>query len=228
LALDSAGIPEDKAKECRIHAQEVAPPPREDKSPTAEVRIGYAEGYARQGKLESARKLADTSGGKPEDRLRARAAIAAAMVETRPAEAVADLEQCIVFLDKDSKDQPPPKWLMLRLVEISIKSGRSDFAQRFTQAITDPSLTAWAQLEMVQAKLRAAQTKKEPAENLWAEEVTDPNQLARDLAWMEIARHNTRVGDRSRVYKDVNNWSGDREKFKPFGFAGIALAAHED
>src|SRR5262249_12873939 len=76
LALGSPDAAADKKKLGADKAREIAPVPGGDKeglvSPAA--RAGYAEGWARQGNIDKARWLA--SSGKPEESLRAVAALA--------------------------------------------------------------------------------------------------------------------------------------------------------
>ena len=214
LALGSPDGPKEKSDEALSRAKAVAAPPG-DKTPTLVARVGYAEGLARQGKIEQARNLA-RGNGKPEERLRAGAGIA--MVVAKPEE-VKDLEDCANMVEKDLKGKAAP-WLLYELVGLSLRVNRPDLAQRFAAAIADPGLRAWAQLDMLRAKLREAEGQVSVAEV--TKDVGDANTLAYMLACAAAARHNAIKAGSSAAEKDVRGW--DKESLRPFGFAGVALA----
>src|SRR5262249_13263799 len=199
LAVGDAKLADESAKK-------VAPAPAKEGTLSAVQRIGYAEGWARQGQLDRGRQLASVSGGKAEDRLRARAALAGAAADNRPGE-VADLEDCAKMLDGEYKGQAAPQWLMMRLIQVCAKAGRADLASRFAAAIGDPGLRAWGQYEVLRIRLKASE---QPATVDWAKEVGKPDQLAHGLAWSAVARHNARVSGGDGVFRDVEkNWEKD-------------------
>lgn len=220
LALGSADADPAKAKSALDKATKIAPPPGNGEL-TRMVRVGYAEGLARQGKLNEARTLAWRNGDAI-DRLRAGAAVAAAVVDSKPGDHD-DLKACALFLEGELKGRQVPLWLMMRLTQLSARAGRADLGEKFAATIADPGLKAWAQLLALRAKLKA--TEGRASEDL-AKDVGTPKQLANSMAYSAIARHNARAGSASAETKEVRDWPV--EQTRPFGYAGIALADVED
>ncbi|HEV3146421.1 MAG TPA: hypothetical protein VGZ47_21215, partial [Gemmataceae bacterium] len=216
LAIGSPDSPE-KAKEGLAHAKAIAPEPAKNESFTPVQRIGWAAGWARQDKLDKARELLSDKSGSPEERFRAKAAVAEVVVAAQPSDTT-ELQACAEQLAKDFKNQPAPMWVLWRLVHVSLKAGKPDFAKYFAEAIGDPSLRAEAQLAMLRAELDAAAAKKETVSESRALDVGDPDGMAQAMACMEIARHNTRISSASKVMKDVGGWSSKLEKWKPFAY----------
>src|SRR5262249_5125622 len=133
-------------------------------------------------------------------------------------------EDCAKMLDGEYKGQAAPSWLMMRLIQICAKAGRADLGSRFAAAISDPGLRAWGQYEVLRIRLKASE---QPAPTDWAKEVGKPDHLAHALAWAAIARHNARVSGGDGVFRDVEkNW--EKDELRPFGYAGVALAAVPD
>jgi hypothetical protein len=226
LAIGSPDSPE-KAKEGLARAQAIAPEPAKNQSFTPVQRIGWAAGWARQGNLEKARWLLADKGGSADEHFRAKAAVAEAVIATQPSDTT-ELQACADQLEREFKKEPAPIWVLWRLVHLSLKAGRADLAKFFLERISEPSLKAEAQLVMLRADLKVAAAKKEPVDEFRAKEIGDPNKLAQALAWMEIARHNARIRGVSKERGEVQGWSGDRERWKPFGFAGVALASYQE
>jgi hypothetical protein len=219
MALSDANAPEDVKKQATDGIKKVAPPGK-DTGMTAAQRIGSAEGFARQGNPEKGRQLA--AGAKAGDKLRARVALAAAASDTKPGD-VTDLDECLKMLDGEMKGASPAPWLMMRLVEICTKVNRLDAASRAAAAMGDAGLRAWGQYEALQARLKATD---QPAPPDWAKEVGTPDRLAHALALTAVARHNARISGGDGVFRDAEKW--DKEELRPFGFAGVALAAVPD
>jgi hypothetical protein len=225
LAIGSPDSP-DKSKEAKARAQAIAPEPAKNQSFTPIQRIGWAAGWARQGDLEKARWLLSDKGGSAEERFRAKAAVAEAVIATQPSDST-ELQACADQLEREFKKEPAPMWVLWRLVQLSLKGGRTDLAKLFTEKISDPSLKANAQLILLRADLKAAVAKKEAMDYYRAKEIADPDKLAQAMAWMEIARHNARIRGASKERSEVQGWTGEQEKWKPFGFAGVALAGYQ-
>jgi predicted Zn finger-like uncharacterized protein len=225
LAIGSPDAPEEKRRLGDEKARAIAPPPSKETSLTPVARIGYAEGYARRGRVDEARKIA-WANGKPEERLRAGVAVAAVVAESNPGD-TADLEACAQLVEKEFKDRKAPPWLLMRLVQVSARAGKAELAQRFAATIGDAGLRAWGQYEALKARLKAAEAQKQKADDAWAREVGDASKLAHSLAWMAVARHNARVTGADNAMREVSRlW--DKEPLKPFGYAGIALAGVAD
>ncbi|MFL5342707.1 MAG: hypothetical protein ACJ8F7_21450 [Gemmataceae bacterium] len=215
LAVGSPDAPAEKTKRAQAEVQKIAPLPKTTPPPVA--RIGYAEGFARQGKIEEGRSLA-WGNGKPDERLRAGVAVASAVIAAKPDDHK-DLQACAEMLDKDLKNQKVSGWLLYRLVGLSLKAGRPDLADRFAAAIGDAGLKAWGQYDALRARLRSS---GQPADPEIAKSVGSPDRLAHLLAWAAVARQKAVTAGSSAAEKEVRNWDNDLSK--RFGHAGIALA----
>ena len=198
-------------------AQAIAPVPGKDVvSPMS--RVGYAEGWARLGRISDARALA-WSDGRADDRLRAGAAVAAVVVDKQPSDTT-DLEQCAKLLDTELKGRGASAWLLLRLMQLSLQADKLDLGSKFAAAISDSAvgLRSWGQYEVLQAHLKAMG--KQSADWERVGEVGGPERLAHWMAWAALARHNVGASGAS-VMKTIKGWEDAQ---KPFGYAGVALA----
>ena len=217
LAIAAPDAPPDKKKAGDAAARKIAPSPEEKGLLTPLMRIGYCEGWARQGNFDKARTWANKP-GKPEERLRALAAIAGVAVEVRKGD-LADLESCAKLIESDMKNAYISPWLLLRLVRLANRAENPELAAKFAAAISDPGGKAWASYEVLQGKLRAEG--KQPAEWTRADEVGGPDRLAHWLACAAMARHNAEAASAASVMSQIKKWDDVK---KPFGYAGVALA----
>ncbi len=218
LAIGSPDAAEEKKKMGSDKAREIATIPAGTKEAVIApfARTGYAEGWARQGNLDKARALAWS--GKPEEALRAGTALAGVAIEVNPGD-TADLERCAMLVETDLKNKAVSGWLLMRLVDLSTRANKPDFAAKFAAAIADPGLKAWANYEALRARLKA--TDKQTADWKDANEVGGPERLAHWLAWAAIARHNAGATGGAGVMKEIKGWDDSQ---KPFGYCGVALA----
>lgn len=214
MALSGPDASEEKKKLAAEMIVKIAPVPGKKGALNPVARIGYAEGLARQGNLDGARELARRD-GKPEELLRAGAALAAATRE------LADFEACAKHIEVEFKDRAPPPWLLLRLVEAALDAGHLDLAEKLANANKDAGLKSWSHYEIVRKKLQTSKS----ADFAWTEAAGDPDRLGRAMAIAAVARQKARSGSRGSVFKEINKWPD--EKLKPFGFAGIALTNSE-
>src|SRR5262249_4091630 len=138
LAIGEPNSESQKQKMAAAKAQALAPVPIKGSTPSMVSRVGYAEGWARQGSIDKGRDLAWSKEGKSEDRLRAGAAVAAVVLESRSSD-VADLDKCAAMLDSELKDSDfDGSWLLYRLVKLCERADRPDLAAKFAGAIRDP------------------------------------------------------------------------------------------
>jgi hypothetical protein len=203
----------DKAK-----ALAPAPNSQDGREPSLEVRVGYAEGWARQGDLDAARRLANAP-GLAEERLHALVALIAGVLDGNgPAEAVGpDLDAAVRLVDAELRGSTVPPWMLLRLARLTTQGGFEDHARRLAGALPETALPlrGWVQLEGVRARLAATKGRADEAP---AQEV-DKRTLAHALAREALARHNARYG--AADLRAVGGW--DPDGVRPFGYVGIAL-----
>lgn len=217
LAIAAPDADADKKKAGNRGALKIAPVPVEKGLLTPIMRVGYSEGWARQGNLDKARIWAAKQ-GKPEERLRALAAVAGVAVEVRKDD-VADLEGCAKLIATEMKNARISPWLLIRLVQLSLRAKKPDLAARFAEAIADPGGQAWARYKVLQAKLESEG--KQTADWKLADEVGGPDRLAHWLALAALAQHNAEATGPSSVMSEVKKWDDSQ---KPFAYAGVALA----
>jgi hypothetical protein len=217
LAIASPDATPEKKKAGIDGATKIAKPPDGKAALTPVSRIGYAEGWARQGNLEKARALAARS-GKPEERLRALAAVAGVAVDVHKSD-VTDLDNCAKLIDTELKNARIAPWLLLRLVELSNRADKPELAEKFAAAISDPGAKSWAKYEILRNRLE--RKGNEPGDWKAADEVGSPERMAHWLALAALAQHNAEIGGPSNVMSEIKNWDDAK---KPFGYAGVALA----
>jgi hypothetical protein len=216
LALGGPDAGAQKQKEALEKASKVAPPPGGAAPLTPVSRAGYAEGWARQGRIDDGRKLAWT-GGSPEERLRAGAAVAGVVVQTRKSD-MSDLEQCAKLAETEAKGRPESKWLLFRLVQLSLQAGSRELAGRFAAAISDEGLKAWARYEIFRDGLAASP-------NASVDEATavgGEDRLARWFAVVELMRHKAAAAGKGAALGEVAGWPAGPAQ--AFGYAGVALS----
>ncbi len=220
LAIASPDAASEKKKAGSDGAAKIAKPPDGKGLLSPLAQIGYAEGWARQGNLEKARALAARS-GKPEERLRAMAAVAGVAVDVHKSD-VTDLDNCAKLIETELKNARIAPWLLLRLVELSNRADKPELAEKFAGAILDPGAKAWAKYEILRDRLE--RKGNEPGDWKAAEEVGSPERMAHWLAVAALAQHNAEVASPSNVMSEIKNWDDAR---KPFGYAGVALAERQ-
>lgn len=114
--------------------------------------------------------------------------------------------------------RPNPAWMLLRLVQQSLKANKADVAAQLAEGISDPQLRSRAKLELLRAKLNAAGGSA--AGDDWAKDI-DEKSPAYGLAREAIVRHNAKLGQGSALLKAVGTW--EPEALRPFGYVGVGL-----
>jgi hypothetical protein len=188
-------------------------------SPGDNACAAYTGVYLLRGEGQEAVQLA-LRASKPEFRLRALALCAEWLDDPGPA-----VDAAVGQIAVRKKDAVLPQAAILRLVQRAAEAGRVDQAKALTEALVDEGLKAWAKAEVVAARLRAAASSKEPADEAAAEVPDDPRNLRVGHAWarLAVARQNARVSG-SRDTKPIAGWLG---AIRPFGLAGIALGLQD-
>ena len=178
-------------------------------------RIGQAEGAARAGKWNDARrKVQDLQKDLPDEQLRAYVGLAAAALDDPKSAGKAVVEEEIQGALASRGTSP---WLLLRLARIGERAGVAPEAVRsVAAAIADADLRGRAQLAALEAQL--AQTKA-AADPKLIDGVDAPTLSAR-LAHEIWARHNIRYS--SGTPGVVKGWDAPN---KAFGLLGVALGS---
>jgi hypothetical protein len=204
--------------------QGVALVPAPGKGATRDSRLAYAEGTALRGNLAGAWQIAAMAGPQI-DQLDAMVLVASVAVESGKMDEAAPYLDAIAALGQGGKDTAQSAWQMHRIVELCARANKLDKAQVVLDAIKDPSVKAWARLEMLRIKL-AKQT-QEKADEQFVEGLAEPadaSLLAAVIARAEVARHNAVAGE-SNYTRQIENWP--KGSIRPFGYAGTALGRQD-
>ncbi|MBY0527430.1 MAG: hypothetical protein K2R98_28800 [Gemmataceae bacterium] len=190
------------------------------KANPAVLQLGRAEGLACLGEFGKARDVANESA----DWLRIKAAMAAIGLEKNPPDAK-DAEDIAKWAAGDGKEmlttKPEASVIVLRLVRIAVRANKQELASQLAEAIPEP-LRQRARLEVLRGRLEHSTVQAAAAD---AVQVSgEPNSLSSALAHKAIARHNTRLGQKSATSKLVDSWP---ETLRPFGHVGIALGIQD-
>ncbi len=197
-------------------ARALAPEPGGDLEPDLAVRVGYAEGFARKGELDTARNYAGRR-GVPQGRLQAFLALGAVALENNQTDAARqDLETAARIAEEELRGRGISPWVLLRLVRLGGQASPSDRWLRLAGLIPDPALRGRAQLAVLQTRL---QSTKGQAEEAWAQSV-EKDTPAHALALEALARHNAPSGG-AALLKTIDAWQPER--LRPFGYIGVAL-----
>jgi hypothetical protein len=206
--------------------QIMAPPNLKDKGGVSDgvVRLAWAEGWAREGNFTDARALALLPGtDTPLDRIEASLAVAAvALLEGQKDAARINLQDAlnIFHKEKDLKKEDKVKrpGLLLQLARIAARLDMADEAKRIAAYMPDNASKSLALLELVTAQIATA--KESVTTSLVDELPFDKESLAYGLALEKIARHNTRLGQRSEALALAE---GLDDRLRAFVYMGVAL-----
>lgn len=204
--------------------QGVALVPAPGKGATPDSRLAYAEGTALRGNLAGAWQIA-TMAGPQADQLDAMVLVASVAVESGKMDEAAPYLDAIAALSQAGKDTAQSAWLMHRIVELCGRANKMDKAQLVLDVIKNPSVKAWARLELLRLKL-AKQT-QDKADEQFVEALAEPadaSLLPALIARTEVARHNAVAGE-SGYARQIENWP--KGSVRPFGYAGTALGRQD-
>jgi hypothetical protein len=181
--------------------------PAATESPSLEVRVGAAEGFARRGDLEAARTIARKPGS-PEERFQALVAIAAVQA------ADLDLSDAVKLFAEEFKGRDLPEWPLIQLAQVCAQAKTPEAAKALTAALAELSnpsqrsqaVRAWAQMELLQSVVNPTEATvkaigPESAAGHW-------------LAWEILARRTTP--------SSVESWPAPA---RPLGLVGSALGS---
>lgn len=192
----------------------VKPAGKKDEPAAGPSSVAVAEAETLAGNLAKAGKTA-AAAGKPDDRVRALVAAAAAAPDAQAAEASALTEQAAGVIKKDPTVVPPS--LAIRTCRVMGRLGQFDSAEALAAKL-DPQAQGWARLEVLRGRLAQAKTQK--ADDTWLDAVGDPTKLPPAAkAYEEVARHNAATNNENQA--KIKSW--EKGTVRPFGVAGTIL-----
>jgi hypothetical protein len=208
------------ALEQKIHAERISVPASEAalKDPFPEVRLGYARGWACQGKWTEARRIA-AAPGNAALRFEALVDVATFAGDKSPKDAESAVQVAFTIWRDELQASPVSPWLLLRLVRLGASSARPEDMQRVAEAISDADLRNRARLEITRARLAALNGQPDP-DGLEKEAKNPSNALILEA----ISRHNARYNSPSSLIREIDQWD---PRFRPFGYIGVALGQQD-
>jgi hypothetical protein len=222
---DKAGVlipppPEAKKKDAK------KPKDKDEKDrPKADLvtRLIHEEGWAGRHQLSEARAFFVKAKGHARERLECLLTVAAAASDAdQPGEAGACVEDALRLVGSLPKDEPAPAWTLLGFARLAVHLGKDAAAKTFTDALREPSLKAWVQLERY--RLEAAKAENLPDES-WRGAVPDKKALAHGLAFEAFTRLRARRGGGSELLEAVEK--ADPPDVRPLGYVGVALGVQD-
>jgi len=214
--------------EKEAEAKTIKPVPNDPKAVDPIARVGYAVGWARQGKWEEARRLALRE-GPPQERFQACLAVADVafglgpvsedrIKEGRPClDAAFGLVQDGKFVGTKTKLSP---WDLYQLARLLTRAGMSEQAGQLTKTLPE-NLVGRTQLEVLRIRL---ESKKGQSDAEWDKSAAE-GMAARALVVLAVARHKARYGSGSAVFEEAE--ALEPERVRPFGYLGVALGMRD-
>jgi tetratricopeptide (TPR) repeat protein/transcription elongation factor Elf1 len=215
MALSSDGV---KAPASLVAA------PAKGKGATRESRLAYAEGLALRGDITGGWQIA-ALGGPQVDQIDALVLVAAVAVESGKKDAAGPVLDAAAKLSLAVKDAQQSPWQMHRIVELCARANKMEQAQAVLAPIANPSVKAWARLELL--RLQLAGQAKQKADEQHVEPLADPpdgSPLPAVIGRAEVARHNAVAGENGYT-RQIESWP--KGTIRPFGFAGTALGRQD-
>jgi hypothetical protein len=186
--------------------------------PPLAARVGYARGWAYQGKMDQAHRLAEAKGLATE-RLEALVAVASVAVESKLPDARAEVERAVKWAVEAVKGREVSPWLLLQLARLAAQVGLpEEQARELATFLNDGDFQGRVHLELLRPQLADP---RKAAEQLTAElKESQPYPLVLEA----LARQNARHGNGSAVLKSAETLP---ESLQPFAYLGVLLGAQD-
>ncbi|MFL5330444.1 MAG: hypothetical protein ACJ8C4_16195 [Gemmataceae bacterium] len=178
------------------------------------ARLAYAEGYARAGEIEKAKKAV---GGSQEEQAAVMAVIADAAADAKSSET---LTEATNFVIKQGEKFTLPAWAVDRVGRACLRAGRADLARQLADGCKLPNVKPWLELDALQANLANSNTIADVDSAARVGEKT----VAQSVACVALARHNARLSSKDPKAA-VEAWP--LVPARPVGFAGTALGLQD-
>jgi hypothetical protein len=201
------------------------PPPKANAPLDLATRLAYAEGWARVGKFDDARRLAQQpSNESARDRLQAALGVAEVALEKGQAKVAADnLGDAVKILQTELKSLPAREEdnvLLWQAAHLAARVGSADQAKALIERIADKGCKAAAQLDVLRRQL----ADNGPAD---PDVVADKKALAYPQALEAVARHRASQGQSAEVAAQAEALPDTERQLRPFLYIGIALGEQD-
>lgn len=159
----------------------------------AAIRVGYAEGFARNGAYQESLALVQMR-GPAKDRLEAALGVAAvALTAKKNKEEAGKFVKVALAIAKDKATPPLSSWQQLQLIRLAARTDELTAAKEMVNALPI-AFKQRAQLEIFQAQCEGI-TGLVTADALPEIPLADDKEgLTLALAWLHLARHNASIG----------------------------------
>jgi hypothetical protein len=201
-------------------AAPLPPRPDGDKIEDLSLRLTYAEVLARQGKYDAALEIAARN-GPALHRVQALTALAGCALDDRDGNRGADIARqaldkaCDLAWAELRANIKIPVWNLIALGRGAARAGLDARVREVLERLPDKAARGRVQLEALCVPLERAPAFVDPA----GVSLPEKESVSYGLALQVLARHNTRVGSRSKV---LDSLEGLEDKLHPFVLAGVA------
>ncbi|MSQ96390.1 MAG: hypothetical protein EXR98_17805 [Gemmataceae bacterium] len=172
--------------------------PSEKSLMDANIRIGYAEGYARKGDYGKSEEFVKAS-GPPKDRLDANLGVAAvALHDPKNKDQAGKFVKEAMNIIKE-KDANPSDWQMLQLVKLAARTEEAEIVKELAKTLKHPTFKLRAEFEIFLALCEKSTGRVDAGKLVDIEGLDLPAKTAKQdattgatlaLAWTALARHN--------------------------------------
>ncbi len=196
----------------------IGPVPASGEMP-AEIRAGYALGWALVGRLEEARTLAKRPGGL-DARFWAQVGVGESVAEKDAASAAADASAAVHLLSEGLDPTTLPPWLVIRFLALGMRTGALRGADTLLPALERPAVRRRVELEGYRLRFeQPGGSDMDAMARAAKEDSPDP------LLLETLARLNARSGNAPAVSNQVGSWQPT--SLQPFGYMGVALGLQD-
>lgn len=194
------------------------PPAGDNENDKANEHLGIVTALAWEGEWDKARQRAAVDDFGEVVQFRARLAVAAAAVEAQVPDTT-HLEDALKMAEGSLSHKAELSWSLLRLTQLGLATSLpQERVQALADNIGNPAVRGRAQLAVFRANLDRT---KQPVEDSAADKI-EATSLARGLAALALARHNTRLG--ADAAAAAQSWP---QPLRSFGSLGVALGLED-
>jgi hypothetical protein len=190
--------------------------------PPLAARLGYAEGFAFQGRWQEALTVARRSGN-PEHQLRALAVVAAVAMEKAPGEGEPALTEAVALIPKVRTPQSAVSpWVLLRLAHAAGRMKKPEHSKSIAEGTNENDFKVWLKAETLRGLILSNGDAK--PDEAWLTEIGTPDKPTPGHVFAAeiFARAMTATGNNGFL-KSVEDWPIGT--LRPFGFVGLSLGA---
>jgi hypothetical protein len=166
-------------------------PPLNGQIGDANVRSGFAEGYARKGEFDKAAQVA-LAEGEAKDRVEACLGVASIALAANKKDEASNCVKEGLKIAENANDLT--EWNLLELIKLTARTEDVETAKKLAEKFQKPEFKTRALLEIFLAKCEKATGKIDAAELAELEDSAKDDYVPLALGWEALARHNAKMG----------------------------------